>query len=818
MTARTWRLALVVSALASLLACPHAGAPPATSGKPAALPTLDRYSEGTARLATDFGAAFRGKDAKALSGFIAPDVTFVPAETPTAPPFLSPAGIRVERFGASAPRKGAEEALRELTARREGFAGVVRNDVSIAGISGRGPKRTVRVHAFFAGIALDGSRRQDESWWRWELTESPAAAAPKEAAPVADTAAAPPATDSAADKATPGAATESAAPGGAGPLRWRIDAMTEEARTIVSAGAPLLHELYPTGEAEDWISDSDVDAEFANTATPGHHDTGGVAVIDDCVNSGPCLLFASGMGLGALSRGSASQEGPFKNQAELIGLGMPHGEAKGIVSADFDNDGIPDLFVSYDGKACLFYRGRRFLDPGRDEGPPTEHLKFDEITANAGVGDMIGPYRGVVAIDADRDGRLDLYVVQHGDSSKTGPSARGDNGQPNRFFHNVTEPGGPIKFVEETESSGAGNRGWGLSATAADYDGDGWPDLFVTNAYGPSALLHNATTKGGPVRFIDVTEKAHLGEAGSWVGASWGDYDGDGDFDLLVTQYASDLRWIIERPEFPASSSVRTVLAGRAGGNALYRNDGGGRFTKAPATSGLSDAGWPWGVAWSDIDGDGRLDAIVGNGMIFGTTGINREIDYWNQLGARWAGFVSGKETIDFGADGITGPQPERLFLNLGDGTFTDVAYAAGLVTMADVRGLVASDINADGAPDIVGSVFLGSPIVFENMNVSAPGRVIVVLMGSSSNTEGVGAIVHFTAGGKTQVKQHEAGGSFLSSAGRALDFSLAGASSVDRIEVFWPSGKSTRLEAPQPSRGKILVTEPAATPATEPH
>ncbi|MGI0148651.1 MAG: FG-GAP repeat domain-containing protein, partial [Thermoplasmata archaeon] len=315
----------------------------------------------------------------------------------------------------------------------------------------------------------------------------------------------------------------------------------------------------------------------------------------------------------------------------------------------------------------------------------------------------------------------------------------------------MTERGGPIRFADETRSSGTDDHGWGLAAGAADYDGDGRIDLYVANDFGRSVLYRNVTEPHDPIRFEDVTSRVGLMEPGFGMGVAWGDFDLDGDFDLYATHYWFDERWILTDRRFPLPPSSPSGLPGPTRRrklsryvteNSLFRNDAAqsGRFVGVSGQAGVFDAGWAWGAAWTDADGDGLLDLAVATGMLPGKHGRSREIDFWNELSAGWREFSAGSWTVDFGEDGITGPQPERLFLNLGDGTFAEVGYAAGFDTTADLRGLIAADITGDGAPDLVGGAFLASPVIYENTNVGGAARVRVLLEGTASNWDAVGA------------------------------------------------------------------------------
>src|SRR5262249_16422439 len=265
-----------------------------------------------------------------------------------------------------------------------------------------------------------------------------------------------------------------------------------------------------------------------------------------------------------------------------------------------------------------------------------EFAGFQDATAGSGLEGLDGPARGAVALDADGDGRLDLYVVEYGDTSKTGPSLDGRNGVANHLFHNVTEPGSPMRFRDIGRASGTDDAGWGLSAAAADYDGDGRIDLFVTNEFGRDVLYHNVTPPKGPIRFEDVTHRAGVQDEGG-AGACWGDYDGDGDLDLYVSRDDFEESWILADPRFPApadrhaASRLARALGERLKGGVLYRNDGpkSGHFTRV-TDSAVADAGRGWGAAWLDADGDGRLDLAVANGLLSGKGGPSREVELWN--------------------------------------------------------------------------------------------------------------------------------------------------------------------------------------------
>ena len=768
-----FRSAASAGVLLSFAAC----APAHVAQRP--FPTIEQYSDGASTLVASVGSALYTRDKAALERLWSADATVRLASASSAPVFESPSSLKVERFAAAPAAVSRDEALRVLLERREAFIGVVHDDTRLVGTRAAGDRREIRVHRRFAGLADDGPR-QEESWWTWQLVRGP--------------------------QGSPG---------------WRIASAVEDRRLLVTARRPLFRQVYPEDDAPNWKASTRREEARRSLAMPGLHDTGGVAVLNDCLDRKPCLLFGGGEGIGVLVGGDG--EYAFEDRASLLRLDAVTGEVKTILAGDFDNNGLMDLFVTLDRGPAQLFRGQRYLEPGSETKERMEFLAFEPATGGSGLEGLDGPLRGAVALDADGDGRLDLYVVAYGDTSKSGPSLDGRNGQANRLFRNVTEPGGTLRFVDVGGGSGAADTGWGLGAAAADYDGDGRTDLFVANEFGLNVLYRNVGPPRGAIRFEDVTRRTGTDDAGG-AGACWGDYDGDGDLDLYVSRNAFEAGWILAERTFPrptergVATRLTRALRERLRGGVLYRNDvaATGRFTRVPDLAGVADSGWAWGAAWLDADGDGRLDLAVANGMLTGKGGPGREADLWNETSAGWTEYSRGEWKIDFGDDGITGPQPERLFINLGDGSFADAGYVGGFDTTADLRGLVAADINADAAPDLVGAAFLDSPVIYQNTNAGNPGRVRVRLEPTGSNWDAAGAIVRLTAGGRTQTRVVAAGSSFLSDPGRYLDFGYGTGTEIERLEVIWPSGQRSVLDKPPVERRTIDVIEPAS-PADRP-
>jgi hypothetical protein len=324
-------------------------------------------------------------------------------------------------------------------------------------------------------------------------------------------------------------------------------------------------------------------------------------------------VFLAGQPGAALYRGGC--DGTFRDVTAAAGLPAPYpAAATGAVFFDYDNDAWPDLYV-----AAVAGGDRLFRNTGRG--------RFVDVTAAAGIPPGAWGSMPLVA-DYDRDGKLDLYVVRMGDHERTvpAPNHAAANGVPNTLLRN----NGDDTFTDVTARAGVGHAGWDLAGAWGDYDGDGWPDLYVANEFGPNVLYRN----DGDGTFSDRTAESGTADGGAGMGVAWGDYDGDGDLDLFVSNMHANSRWALFHPEFPAPVPWPYRLLGRftpevrrrteaildqlTRGSTLYRNDGGGRFTDVSDAAGVRDAQWGWAAEFLDYDNDGTLDLYAVNGFISG--------------------------------------------------------------------------------------------------------------------------------------------------------------------------------------------------------
>jgi len=479
----------------------------------------------------------------------------------------------------------------------------------------------------------------------------------------------------------------------------------------------------------------------------------GVA-LGDFDGDGWCdLYFCAINGTNALYRNRG--DWTFEDVTARAGVGGAGWHSTGAVFADVDGDGDLDLVVNTlgGGTHC-------FLNLGNG--------RFREVTEEAGLKSHTGSL-GLALADIDGDGDLDLYVSNYlefdvNNVPKDSPLCRyrglkvqcGPRGlipAAARFFENQ----GNGKFVDATAKSGIGNapKYYGLGVVWGDYDNDGDLDIFVANDSTPNFLFRN----NGNKTFTEVALKAGtaLSEDGreqASMGVDLGDYDNDGDLDLIVTNFSEDY-------------------------NTLYRNDGNGSFTDVTYSAGIGEIAWPylgWGTQFVDFDLDGFLDLVVANGHVY------PEVDK-QELGTSYR-------------------QRNFLFKNLGNGKFADVGRLAGegFKQVRCSRGLAVGDVNNDGRPDILISNLDEPPSLLLNRGTSG-NWILLKLRGTKSNRSAIGARVTLRAGARTQIREVRSGGSYQSQSDLRVHFGLGPYKRIDEIRIRWPTGRLQVLKDVEANR-----------------
>jgi enediyne biosynthesis protein E4 len=428
-------------------------------------------------------------------------------------------------------------------------------------------------------------------------------------------------------------------------------------------------------------------------------------------------------------------DGTFIDVTDAAGVGDT-GYGVGVCVGDYDNDGWEDLFVTGFGGTTL-YRNR-----GNGE--------FDDVTASAGV--YVDRWTTAAAFgDLDADGDLDLYVArycvwtldehrvchEHGHDVYCGPEEF--EGDADVLFINR----GDGTFEDATQRARVtGADGKGLGVLILDHDGDGDEDIYVA-CDGTPNLLYSSLGDGTfeDVGWLVGTDGDDAGNPQGSMGVDFGDYNGDGLLDLIVTNFQRQY-------------------------NTVYRNDGDGFFADVSFIVGLGQTlpDVSWGTAFFDADNDGWSDLFVANGHI--QTNI---ADYDPTSTYR---------------------QRNRLYRNSGSSGFVDVTSTAGdgLQPVKASRGTAFGDIDNDGDVDVVVSNASDAPDILRNDTVGGA-YLLVDLVGRRSNASGIGAHVRASAGDLRIVKEARSGGSYVSHNDLRVHIGLGSTTSVDLLEVTWPSG-----------------------------
>jgi hypothetical protein len=508
-------------------------------------------------------------------------------------------------------------------------------------------------------------------------------------------------------------------------------------------------------EFDDVIAQSGIDFIARNSVSPKRYAIetmmGGVAVFDYNNDGLLDIFFTNGAAIPSLEKTSPGYynrlyrnngDATFTDVTAKAGL-QGIGYSMGVAAGDYDNDGFVDLYVTGVNRNQLLH----------NNGDGT----FTDVTAKAGVAGIVpklGKTWAVTAgwFDYNNDGLLDLFVLNYLNYSvASSPACKiGDypaycapnnfEGTPNILYRN----NGDGTFTDVSRQSHISQFvGKGMGVAFADYDNDGFTDIFVSNDTFRNFLLHN--NRDGTFSEVGLLSGvAYNDNAGTvaGMGADFRDLNNDGLPDIFHTAMFAD--------SFP-----------------LYRNLGGGQFEDATNASGLTmltSRLTAWGTGAFDFDNDGFKDLFTAAGEILDNS---MEIEHRpSQL-------------------------PNSLLRNNGNLTFTDVSSQVGasFAVAAAHRGAAFGDFNNDGKIDVVVSVLNGKPRLFLNRNRNHNHWLILKLVGTRDNRDGLGAKIKISTARSTQYNHATTAVGYNSSSDKRVHFGLGDAVLVDKIEVTWPSG-----------------------------
>ena len=487
--------------------------------------------------------------------------------------------------------------------------------------------------------------------------------------------------------------------------------------------------------------------------------TGSGAAFIDYDNDGwPDIFLVNGTTLEGFPKGQEptshlyhnNHDGTFTDVTKKAGVALT-GWGQGVCAGDYDNDGWVDLYVTFWGHNILLH----------NNGDST----FTDVTKKSGLWhDDVRWSTGCAFVDYDRDGHLDLFVAHYVDldlantptpGSRTscqwkglavmcGP--RGLKGTHSSLYHN----NGDGSFSDVSDKSGVANTEpyYCFTALTGDFDGDGWPDIYVSCDSTPGMLFHN--NRNGTFSEIGVAAGVAFNEDGreqAGMGAHAVDYDGDGWLDIIKTNFSDDTA-------------------------TLYHNNGDGTFTDVTLAAGLgaNTQFLGWGTLFVDVDNDGWPDLFMANGHVYPE--------------------IEGKSLS------ASFRQRKILYWNQRNGKFKDISLEAGpgITTPFNSHGVAAADFDNDGAVEILVNNSHDAPSLLKNYGTHE-NWILLKLMGTKSNRDAIGARVILVADGHQQLQELRSGGGYISQSDFRLHFGLGKAAKVDRLEIRWPSGLVDKLE-----------------------
>lgn len=562
-----------------------------------------------------------------------------------------------------------------------------------------------------------------------------------------------------------------------------------------------------------------------------HYDHGnGLAIADVDGDRFHDIYFVSQAGGNELWKNRGG--GKFENITERAGVGVRERVGVAASFADIDNDGDADLYVTT-------VRGGNVLYENDGKGV------FRDISAESGLG-YTGHSSAAVFFDYDRDGRLDLFLVNVGiyttDEIRTvvDDSFTGADRTPYTYFRSTPDAfnrhlnaelsetsilyrnQGGNRFIDVTDQVGLKDTSWSGDASPLDANSDGWPDLYLANMQGHDQYYENVEGR----RFVKKSRQLFPATPWGTMGIKIFDFDNDGRQDLFLTDMHTDMWKHLdpfsekEKIPFPEETAEKQMLAtdgNHVWGNAFFRNRGDGTFEEISEQINAENY-WPWGLSVGDLNADGFEDAFITSCMNYSYRyGINSLL-----LNDRGQGFVDtefilgveprrGGRTLTpwFELDAVRSDRDHELVKKVrsrGASVTRVVAWGA-----VGSRSSVIFDLDNDGDLDIVTNDFNSEPLVL--VSDLADRKQIhflkVNLTGTRSNRDGLGARVTVHAGSAIYTKVHDGQSGYLSQSLYPLYFGLGEAEQADQVEVRWPSGEQQVLPGPIPAGSELNVTEP---------
>ncbi len=513
-----------------------------------------------------------------------------------------------------------------------------------------------------------------------------------------------------------------------------------------------------------------------------YYNGGGVAVGDVDGDGLPDLYFTSNLGPNRLYRNKGNYQ--FEDITDRAGVAGSSGWTSGVTMADVNGDGHVDIYVS--AVSYLTMSGRNILYINNGDGT------FSDSTEAYGLS-HVGYSTQALFFDYDRDGDLDMYLLNNSTHTERGVSSRPQR-EPrhpragDKLFRNDGN-----RFVDVSAEAGihGGVEGYGLGVVASDLNLNGCPDLYVANDFQENDFLYYNNCDGTFTEAL-TTSMAHTSRFSMGVDAA--DFDNDGRPDVVV------LDMLPEREEILKSSAnaegfnlfnlrLKAGYHPQYARNTLQLNRGAGRFSEIGYLAGVYATDWSWAALFADLDNDGHKDLYITNGIYRRPN----DLDYINYVGndAVQASLARGVTPQDLTLLERMPqiPLANYAYRNNGDLTFSSVASEWGLAQPGFSNGAVYVDLTNSGSLDLVVNNINAPASIYRNRARERNGNhyLKVQLRGSGANTAGIGAMVTIRYGGRQQMLEQNPTRGFQSSVDPRLHFGLGAATRIDTLTVVWP-------------------------------
>ncbi len=468
------------------------------------------------------------------------------------------------------------------------------------------------------------------------------------------------------------------------------------------------------------------------------------------------------------------KNGKFEDVAPSLGIADVNkkgtGVSMGAIWGDYDNDGYRDLLLYKWGKPELFHneKGKGFLD----------------VTAGSGLPSWVNA-NSAIWFDFNNDGLIDIFLggyykeefdLSHLSTTKVMPESfrYANNGGRNYLLENL----GNGKFKDVTGEYGLNSTKWTLAAASADFNGDGFPDLFIANDYNVNELYINEKGK----KFSEVGRQAGIGNIPkSGMSVSFGDINNKGVTGIYNTTITEQGILIQDNNYWePQDNSTGSPYP---------------RFVNLAQISGINNAGWSYGAQFGDLNNDGNMDLYVANGFISAKKGTSYWYDYSKVTGGNSSIIEDAQNWPDMKGKSQSGYEQNKIWLNEGDGVFEDVSNEVCPYVTYDSRAVATADLFNDGKLDVIVANQNNIPLVYKNELQNGNHWIEFDLQGTVTNADAIGAKVVLEWDGKKQVQTVTGGMGFSSQSQHRLHFGIGKSSKIEKATIYWPTGRKTVID-----------------------